>query len=454
MLAIALLAPPFPPTPKTYLGVYLGGSRIGYAAYSDRAEQKGNAWFRRTDSRTRMRAGLVGTAMEIAMDGTVWTSLDGKPVRILSKISSGGRKSEVDAVFGPKKVLVKVVNGGQTTTKFLPYPDGPVVDDPMTLISRKDGFAPKTFYILDPLTVAFVKNEIRPLMTFAPIAGAERAVIVKDPRADSTIYLGKNDKVVKVVAPMGMEMRPMTEQEALLPIKADGDAPDLANLNRVPLKGKDLGDGRGTIRAEYRVTGAEVANLAGDGQSVTSDGLLVVAPATFGRGTIAEAAKAKPEWLTPGTYVPSNDPAIKKLAKKIVGDSATVASAATLVRDWVGARMSPNAGIGVLRDAREVLATKEGVCRDYAVLTTTLLRAAGVPTRLAGGLVAADGALYYHAWAEVWDGSAWVGVDSTRPNAAFSAGHIRLGSGTLDEAFTFPFWTGAEAEVVAVERKA
>ncbi|MFX8601193.1 transglutaminase-like domain-containing protein, partial [Acinetobacter baumannii] len=75
-----------------------------------------------------------------------------------------------------------------------------------------------------------------------------------------------------------------------------------------------------------------------------------------------------------------------KLAKGKSGKDAALS-----IRRYVHGIMQPNAGIGVVRDAREVLTTKEGVCRDYAVLTTTLLRAAGIPARLATGLEYANG---------------------------------------------------------------
>ena len=112
--------------------------------------------------------------------------------------------------------------------------------------------------------------------------------------------------------------------------------------------------------------------------------------------------------------------------------------AAQKIRREVYGYMKPNAGIGVLRDAFEVFQTKEGVCRDCAVLTAALMRAVGIPTRLATGLVTWDGTFYYHAWVEVWDGSQWIGMDSAAPSDRISAGHVKLSEGNVDRAFVFP----------------
>ncbi|MEJ5171845.1 MAG: transglutaminase-like domain-containing protein, partial [Fimbriimonadales bacterium] len=136
------------------------------------------------------------------------------------------------------------------------------------------------------------------------------------------------------------------------------------------------------------------------------------------------------------------------LAKKIVGAETNAARAAAKIQDWVYRELQPNAGIGVLRDAREVLKTKEGVCRDYAILTAALLRAAGVPARLASGLIYDDGAFYYHAWAEAWTGRDWVGVDSTRSRRGLSPLYIKTAQGNVEEAYNFPFLGNAKLKVL------
>jgi transglutaminase-like putative cysteine protease len=123
------------------------------------------------------------------------------------------------------------------------------------------------------------------------------------------------------------------------------------------------------------------------------------------------------------------------------------------IHDYVHDLMTPNAGIGVLRDAREILSSHEGVCRDYAILTATLLRAAKVPARVCSGLVYMDGAFYYHAWAEFWDSTQWIGVDSTLEIGELTPGHIKLAHGNVEEAFTFTVLDGVKVNVLEKKQK-
>ncbi|HWD40481.1 MAG TPA: transglutaminase domain-containing protein, partial [Fimbriimonas sp.] len=84
-----------------------------------------------------------------------------------------------------------------------------------------------------------------------------------------------------------------------------------------------------------------------------------------------------------------------------------------------------------------------------AILTGTLLKSAGLPTRLASGLVNWDGTFYYHAWDEVWNGRHWIGIDSTTPEHQISAAHVKLASGTVAQAFTFAVLDNVDIQILA-----
>jgi transglutaminase-like putative cysteine protease len=211
---------------------------------------------------------------------------------------------------------------------------------------------------------------------------------------------------------------------------------------------------------KLKVTGRDLSRLPRDEhQTVTADGEAWVlethpAPLRIPSGTTVAAAKAaKPEWTRPSLHVSSQNPQIVAAAKKAIGTKTDVAEAAVAIRRYVAETMRANAGIGVLRDAGEVLQTKEGVCRDYAILTAALMRSVGIPARLASGLVNWDGSFYYHAWVEFWDGARWVGADSTESEDQISATHLKLGVGNVEEAFTFTFLDKVKLEVLEVRPK-
>ena len=108
--------------------------------------------------------------------------------------------------------------------------------------------------------------------------------------------------------------------------------------------------------------------------------------------------------------------------------------------------------VGVLRDAREILRTKEGVCRDYATLAATLMRAAGIPTKLVTGAVYSSDGFYYHAWVETWVGDRWIAFDPTLGGGLADATHIKFAEGNAEEAFISFTLDGSKIEVIEVVR--
>lgn len=59
----------------------------------------------------------------------------------------------------------------------------------------------------------------------------------------------------------------------------------------------------------------------------------------------------------------------------------------------------------------QILAQKMGICYDYASVTASLLREAGIPTKLVMGY--RSDSKDYHAWNEVLLGGQWITVDTT-----------------------------------------
>ncbi len=88
---------------------------------------------------------------------------------------------------------------------------------------------------------------------------------------------------------------------------------------------------------------------------------------------------------------------------------------------------------GYLPDLDSVLASKTGICFDYAALMTGMLRSQGVPCKLVVGYAGTQ----YHAWVSVWtqetgwiegaiyfDGTTWQRMDPTFASSAHSSADI------------------------------
>jgi transglutaminase-like putative cysteine protease len=446
---------------KSYLGMFMQGTRIGYSVGEVSDDTQYGAT-KRSDSSTIMAAGLLGADVNVVIRSVTWTNAKGAPLRMEFSVESAGRTQKTVATFTSDSIKLAIDNSGQTSERTIPLPkDGRVVDDAASALMA-DGVKPgakQIYYVLDPMTTSLVRNEatlvgksnvMRQGQTFA---GTE--IRIEESRATTRIFLDASGNLIKMAGPMGIEMWPVTEAEALAPF---GDRPpqvDLAYGTKVDVKG--LSDPGSLAKLKLKITGGNLSRLpTSTHQTVTKTAkgwTVELHPVGIKTDTtIAASAKAKPAFLKPSMNIPADDAEMKKLAKEMIGDAKTVALAAKRVRTKVFTMMRPNAGIGVLRDAREVLKTKEGVCRDYATLAATLLRAGGVPTRLASGLVFQDGAFYYHAWVEVWDGVKWFGVDPTRDENV-GAGHIILSQGSVEEAFTFSLLEDVTMEVIHATRR-
>ena len=456
LLAFALLAPP---GEESYLGLYIQGQKIGYVQSRTSTGKLDGVTVSRSDSKTVMDLGLLGTALRMTIDSSTW-SVKGHPVRMTFRQESAGRVQTMEARFQGARVRILNDNSGQKSAKILAVPKGPIVDDPMTLVQGQGIRGAQRFYILDPTTTTFIENSVRLIgPATADVKGRKvRATLAEivDPRATTRVYVDAKGGLVKAEAPMGIEMLP--ESKALAMKTTPGYTPNVDLAARTSIKPTPPLENPGSLHElRLRITGPDLSKLPSDEhQTVAKDGAswtVDVHPPTRDKGvSIFAARQMKPQWARPGLNVPSDSAQFAKIARQVVGDRKTVVEAADAVQAWVYAQMTPNAGIGVLRDAGEVLRTKEGVCRDYAVLTAAILRAAGVPTRLASGLVTWDGTFYYHAWCEVWDGARWIGVDSTTPDRQLAANHVKLSDGSVEEAFTFTFLDRAKVEVLETRR--
>ena len=445
----------------TYLGLYMKGNKIGYSSYQSMATVVGTEAVTRSDSKTVLDAGLLGSEMSVSLTSTSWISKSGRPIRMTFDTESGGRSNKVEAIFGPASVTLDIVNGGIKTRRTLPLPTGgKVVDDPLSLVLSGEMHVgtTRTVYVLDPSTASFMKNSVLFLGPTKIAVGGKpvsaRLIRMADPTSTTDVYIDKKGDVLRVNAAMGMVMLPLSRELALSRPGKYRQSTDLAISTSIRAD-KAIQDPEDLSCLKLKLLSDSIREIPSDQfQSVSRVGkawIVDIHPPRLAKhpaGTIAVAALSKPEWLKPSLNIPSDSLRFKELATKIIGSKRDVQSASFAIQLYVYQNMRFNSGIGVLRDATEVLDTKEGVCRDFAILTLTLLRSAGIPARLASGLVNSDGAFYYHAWTEAWDGTRWIGVDSVTDRAQISASHVKLGEGNVDTAFSFAFLEKAKIEVL------
>ena len=444
-----------------YLGVYMQGGKVGYSSYSAGPSLFNGKKVTKTVSTTKLSLNLIGTAAEVSIHGVTLADGHGRPLRMTFDQTSAGRHQYVIADFGAASANVRVDNSGTVTFQKLQIPKGAnIVDDPMEglVFSKAKLGQTRHVFVLDPTTVSFVKNTI----IFKGKASTDvhgKAVLaewvqIRDPRANTDVYCKANGDLVKVTAPFGIEMFPESKALAMSPAKGDVKV-DLAIGSKITPVG-ELTSPDKLVDLKLDLRAGELETLPSDDHQTAkktgSSWQLDIHPprSVVPAGeTISAAAKGHEVWTKPDLNVPSKSARFQKLAKEIVSGESDVTKAAEKIQLYVNHKMRPDASIAVLRDANEVLDSARGVCRDYAILTATLMRAAGIPTRLVTGLVSWDGDFYYHAWVSIFDGKHWVGVDSTTEEPQISAAHIELAIGSVSDAFTGPVLEHAALKVVS-----
>jgi hypothetical protein len=136
-------------------------------------------------------------------------------------------------------------------------------------------------------------------------------------------------------------------------------------------------------------------------------------------------------YLEPEMLVQCEDKEIVKLAGHIVEDNTDPFVAAKGIMSWVFENLEKVPLVSV-PDAKAILVHRRGDCNEHAAILTALLRAAGIPARIAVGLVYRDGKFYYHAWNEAYMGE-WISLDATLDQVPVDATHIKLITGGIEK---------------------
>jgi hypothetical protein len=135
--------------------------------------------------------------------------------------------------------------------------------------------------------------------------------------------------------------------------------------------------------------------------------------------------------LKPEFNIESDADEIIEKAESVSGDEKMPALKARKLLRWVYDNIDKRP-VASVPSALDVLETRTGDCNEHATLLTALLRASGIPARLAVGLVYNRGRFYYHAWTEAYLGR-WVSMDATLNQMPVDVGHICLVYGNLDK---------------------
>jgi hypothetical protein len=244
----------------------------------------------------------------------------------------------------------------------------------------------------------------------------------------------------------GMITMYATTKEAAM---KEGVAPDLLpdlglNVN-IPVK-QTIEKPYDTTEAVYKVTLAEPLDkvfVSDDRQTVREEKaksfeLVVKAVREPGKEEV-DKQPAK-QFLAANSFIESDDKAVVALAKKAVGDEKDAWKKAQAIEKWVHENMKVNTSTG-FPTAAKIAKDLEGDCRQHALLTAAMCRAAGVPSRTAIGLLyvreqGRSPVFGFHMWTEVWVRGKWLGLDAVLGKGGIGATHLKMADHSWAETVT------------------
>lgn len=133
-------------------------------------------------------------------------------------------------------------------------------------------------------------------------------------------------------------------------------------------------------------------------------------------------------YLLPSRYCESD--LLSAMAQRTFGDIPRGFDRIESVCDWIHDNIAYEVGSShASTTARDVLANRAGVCRDFAHLGITLCRALNIPARFVFGYVEfSEPPADFHALFEAYVGDQWVLFDATRMAPIDKI--VRIGTGT------------------------
>ena len=416
-------------------GVYYNGTKVGWAHAHVEATPYG--W--RVLDETDLEITLMGEAESVHTRTAA--ELD-EALRLRTfRFEMNGKSAtmEVYGTYREGELALEVRSGHETTTTSIQMEEPPIVTTGLKAYILKEGLDVGRRVRLQAFDPSVMNN------ITIEVAVEDKEAIESDSGTVDTYrlrttfhgidllsWVDEAGRTLREQSPMGFEMRLETRSSALAG-RRDRSAPDLT-IGTAVESNRVIPDARRLRFMKIRIEGPDLSglDLAGAGQEM-KEGVLTIrsTPPVAARSfLIPWSAGGEPALHLGSTpLVQSDHPLIREEARRILGDEKDAIAAAKRLLDWVD-RAIEDIPTASLPSALEVLREKRGDCNEHAVLFTALSRAAGIPARIAAGLVYLEGKFFYHAWAEIYLGR-WVPVDPVFGQFPADATHIRLVRGEL-----------------------
>ena len=393
---------------------------------------------------SEMRLKRFGATLDFRDAEEYHETLEGALLRATSS-QSGALASESEAKVQGAKVIVATHTGGTTHVTETAWDPEAIGPEAQSRKLRESGFP-----IGKGITFKMYMLELHKVVTTTiTIEGCETVTITGKPRklykaASVTdalpgmvtrVWFDETGDTLKSVTEImgGVETLRATREEALGAATSPDPIEDLAK--RFMIVSNVKFDHPAAVKeALYRIEGPiERLKFEDRRQKIESrgPGWALLRVKALADAAEPSAEKPGPECLAASAYLQSDDPDIQRIARDNVQPSAAPAQKAKQLAAWVSRNITKKDYKVGFASAKETVLSREGDCKEHAMLLAALLRAAGIPSRVAIGVTYWNGRFFGHMWTEAFLND-WTALDATLPGDVVDATHIKLVAGAMD----------------------
>ena len=408
-----------------------------------------------TSNDIRLTLGRAGASTTVRVGWKFTESSDGTPIECEVQQESGSEVSRTIYRFSKTEVAVDETAGGRTLSRKMPSPEGiwwtPAQVERNINARRKDGATEITYRTVDPssglriidmVSKRMGEGEAKKTIRWLTTNSAVPMPTEEDVDADGNVIISRTKMAIG-----DMIARRCSESQAKR-LSATGGV-DLIDRSMVSLAkpSPELLTAR-HARIAVRSTNGDALVFPASGaqrfEANPAGGLFVdIEVGRTSPVTAEELADAR--YLASSILIDAKDPAVIALALRAVksnrlNETSPVADRAEALRAFVMRFIIHKDLATAFAGASAVAQSKAGDCSEHAVLLAALLRAQGIPSRVASGMVYAEEfagkreVFAWHMWTQAQVDGAWIDLDATLSSRSFHPGHLLMATSAQDDA--------------------
>jgi hypothetical protein len=423
-----------------WFALYLNGQKAGYQHEVITEKQGADGTLYESAVRSELAVARGGVSIRVVDDTTVTENGDGRLLSFAKSQAQGPLsltwKGEVEGT----ELVVSVSAGGPATVKRVPVPEG-LCPWALRKLGDKMGHEPGTKYTARAFVAEMPE---RPVEMSFEVTGREAVQVF-----EVTKWLHRTNSKMAILPHVDMTASQWADESGAIwlirielgpnmilegrrttrDLAQAADAPaDILAASAIPTD-KPIQAPRRLERLEALIEPVGGSTMLAD---IPSDAWQDVSRAGNGLRVTIRRAHGSPEksyklpyaggeyadLLKPNVWLETGDPLVASMSHEAVGDATDALTAAKRIEAYVRSAIKQKGLDLGFATAAEAAKQKAGDCTEHAVLVAALARAAGIPSRVVGGLAYAErlpgapgGGFGYHMWAEAYVGE-WLPLDA------------------------------------------